>query len=43
MNSYTIKLKSEKQLFFKSIYNLKLIKLKTLITYLKINIINSFM
>ena len=42
INNYTIKLKESKQLIFKSIYNLKPIKLETLKIYIKTNFINNF-
>ena len=42
INDYTIKLKKSKQLFFSSIYSLKLVELETLKTYIKINLANSF-
>ena len=42
MNEYTIKLEESKQLLFESIYNLRPIKLKTLKTYIKTNLANSF-
>ena len=42
MNNYIIKLKKDKQLFFRPIYSLKLIKLKILKTYIKINLTNCF-
>lgn len=45
-NKYTIKLKNDKQLFYLLIYNLSLVKLKTLKvyikTYLKIKLIQHF-
>ena len=42
MNDYTIKLKKDKQLFFKLIYSLKPIELEILKIYIKINLINNF-
>lgn len=42
MNDYIIKLKIDKQLFFSLIYNIKLIKLEILKTYIKTNLTNSF-
>ena len=42
INDYTIKLEKNKQLFFRLIYSLKLVKLKILKTYIKINLANSF-
>ena len=42
MNNYIIKLKKDKQPLFRLIYSLKLIKLKTLKTYIKINLVNNF-
>ena len=40
INNYIIKFKKNKQSFFKLIYSLKLIKLKILKIYIKINLIN---
>ena len=42
INKYAINFKKSQQLFYQSIYNLKLLELKTLITYIKINLTNSF-
>ena len=42
MNNYNIKIKKDKQLFYRLIYSLKLIKLKILKIYIKINLINRF-
>ena len=42
INNHIIKLEKSKQLSFDLIYNLKLIKLKILKTYIKINLVNSF-
>ena len=42
INDYIIKLEKSKQLFFKLIYNLGLIKLKMLKTYIKTNLVNNF-
>ena len=42
INNYIIKLEKSKQIFFRSIYNLKLVELKILKTYIKINLANSF-
>ena len=42
MNNYTIKLKKDKQLPFGLIYSLRLVKLKILKTYIKINLANNF-
>ena len=42
INEYAIRLEEEKQLSFDLIYNLKLIKLKILKTYIKTNLANSF-
>ena len=39
---YTIKLKKSKQLSFGLIYNLKSIELEIFKTYIKINLVNSF-
>ena len=39
---YAIELKKDKQLFFKLIYSLKLVKLKILKTYIKTNLANNF-
>ena len=41
-NKHFIKLKKDKQPLFKSIYNLKLIKLEILKTYTEINLANDF-
>ena len=40
--NYIIKLEKNKQLLFGSIYNLEVVKLEILKTYIKINLINSF-
>ena len=42
INNYIIKLKKGKQLFFRLFYNLKLVKLKILKTYIKITLNNGF-
>ena len=42
INDYTIELKKDKQLSFKLIYSLGLVKLETLKTYIKTNLANSF-
>ena len=42
INEYTIKLEEDKQLFFRLIYSLGLIKLETLKTYIKTKLVNSF-
>ena len=42
INEYAIKLEEDKQPLFRSIYNLNLVELKTLKTYIKINLANSF-
>ena len=42
MNEYVIKLKEDKQPSFKLIYSLKPLELETLNTYIKINLVNSF-
>ena len=42
INDHVIKLEENKQLFFKSIYNLGLVKLEILKTYIKINLFNCF-
>ena len=42
INKYAIKLKEGKQLAFKLIYSLKLVKLEFLKTYIKINLANGF-
>ena len=42
INEHAIKLEKSKQSFFGSIYNLGLIKLKTLKTYIKTNLANNF-
>ena len=42
INEYAIKLEQDKQLPFGSIYNLGSVKLKTLKTYIEINLANSF-
>lgn len=39
---YTIHLKTSKQLPYKQIYSLELVKIKTLKTYIKINLTNNF-
>ena len=42
INDHIIKLEKSKQLLFNSIYNLKLVKLETLKTYIEINLANNF-
>ena len=42
INDYIINLKKDKQLFLEFIYNLKLMKLKMLKIYIKINLANNF-
>ena len=42
INEHAIKLKRDKQLLFSPIYNLKLVKLKILKTYIKTNLANGF-
>lgn len=42
LNQHFIKLEKNKQLLYKLIYNLGLIKLKSLKTYIKTNFANSF-
>ena len=42
MNEHAIKLKKDKQLPFSLIYNLGSVELKTLKTYIKINLANNF-
>ena len=42
INDYIIELKKGKYLLFKFIYNLGLVKLETLKTYIKSNLANSF-
>ena len=42
MNKHTIKLEEDKQSSFRFIYSLGLIELKTLKTYIEINLFNSF-
>ena len=42
INNHTIELEKNKQLFFYLIYSLKLIKLKILKTYIKVNQTNNF-
>ena len=42
MNDYIIELEEGKQLTFGLIYSLKLIKLETIKTYVKINLANGF-
>ena len=42
INEYAIKLKKNKQQFFRFIYSLRLVKLKTLKIYIKTNLINNF-
>ena len=39
---YAIKLKKDKQLFYKSIYKLRYLELKTVKIYIKINLANDF-
>ena len=41
INDYMIELEKSKQLFFEFIYTLRQVKLKTLKTYIKINLTNS--
>lgn len=42
INNHIIKLINSKQLLYKPIYNLKLVELKTLETYIKANLVNGF-
>ena len=42
INEYAIKLKEDKQPSFKFIYNLELIEIETLKSYIKTNLANSF-
>ena len=42
INDYTIKLKEDKQPLFGPIYSLGPVKLETLKTYIKTNLVNSF-
>ena len=42
VNQYTIKLEKGKQLPYRPIYSLRLVKLKTLKTYIKTNLANNF-
>ena len=42
MNKYAIELEKGKQLLFGLIYSLRLVKLKILKTYIKINLTNNF-
>ena len=42
MNEHTIKLEKDKQPLFGSIYSLGTMELKTLKTYIKTNLVNSF-
>lgn len=42
INDYFIKLKKDKQLFFRPIYSLKPVELKILKIYIKINLVNNF-
>lgn len=42
INNYAIKLKEDKQPLFRPIYNIKLVELKTLKTYIKTNLANDF-
>lgn len=42
INKYLIDVESDKQPFYGSIYSLKLIELKILKTYIKINLVNGF-
>ena len=42
INEYTMKLEKSKQLFFESIYNLKLVELEILKIFIKINLVNNF-
>ena len=41
INNYVIEIKKSKQLFFRSIYSLKPVKLEILKTYIKTNLANS--
>lgn len=42
MNKHIINLKPDKQLFYRSIYSLDLVKLKIFKTYIKANLVNKF-
>lgn len=42
INKHAIKLIKDKQLFYRSIYSLSLVKLKTFKTYIKTNLANRF-
>ena len=42
INDFIIKLEEDKQSFFDPIYNLELIELETLKTYIKINLANGY-
>lgn len=42
LNQYAIKLQEGQQFFYGSIYNMEPLKLKTLKTYIEINLANSF-
>ena len=42
INEHIIKLEKSKQLFFRLIYNLSLVKLEILKTYIEINLANGF-
>ena len=42
LKQHIIKLQKDQQLFYKLIYSLNLVKLETLKTYIKINLINGF-
>ena len=42
INEYPIKLEKDKQLSFRPIYSLKPIEIKTLKTYIRTNLVNSF-
>lgn len=42
INKYAIDLEPSKQLFYVPIYSLRLVKLNSLKTYIKINLVNSF-
>ena len=42
INNHTLKLKADKELLFRSIYSLELVKLEILKIYIKTNLANSF-
>ena len=42
LNQHAIELKKSQQLFYRSIYSLGLVELKMLKTYIKTNLVNSF-